>query len=59
MAPADRPPRCTQHPGDVANRRAWPEVRCSRRDRHGRLHLGRLAAQHGADGASTQGKVIM
>jgi hypothetical protein len=29
----------------------WVEVRCSRCDRHGRLHLGRLIAQHGADAA--------
>jgi hypothetical protein len=27
----------------------WVEVRCGRCDRHGRLHLGRLIAEHGAD----------
>jgi hypothetical protein len=29
----------------------WVEVNCGRCERHGRLHLGRLIAQHGADAA--------
>jgi len=39
--------------GDVAARVAMIDIRCSRCDRHGRLSVQRLLAEHGADAATT------
>jgi hypothetical protein len=38
-----------QRLGDLVGRLTWVEVKCGRCDRHGRLHLRRLVAEHGAD----------
>jgi hypothetical protein len=42
-------PSHIQRLGDLAGRMIWVEVRCGHCDRHGRPHLGRLIAEHGAD----------
>jgi hypothetical protein len=42
-------PSHIQQLGDLAGRMIWGEVRFSHCARHGRLRLGRLIAQHGAD----------
>jgi hypothetical protein len=46
-----RPSRAYHTLGDLQGRLALLEVRCRRCDRHGRLRLARLIAEHGADAA--------